>query len=288
MDSSVSGDRAPHSATRSWAGSLFVTAESLRDLDSGLRAVLGSHIDSRLTLELSNSTSLSVSSMDDILKHPNARGRLFEVLFLDCRGVDASCEITISRRATHPPVVMRVRATGEEKMAHVTKEIESRLDAIVRSTGVWRRILSPPRPGEFSLVGYFAIFVPIATALWANRHFHILGMDVASDFTRKLPLELSHREMLTFLVTYLTKLRELDTTRLTAVMFALGAAAVVWTLESRARPTSDVSLDRHFLINDYADHYTRGLLLRDKVLWNGVIGFLLSVLASALIWFFTR
>ena len=116
-----------YSVTREWGGGFELSAETLKSLDVKVRELLSAASPSSVSLQLSNSTAIQVTALDDILREDNSRGRLFEILTIIWhRGAERaspeSCTITFAKRGTQPAIVMHIRSASRESMALIAKE----------------------------------------------------------------------------------------------------------------------------------------------------------------------
>ncbi len=282
-----------YSVTREWGGGFELGAQKLKSLDAKVCELLSAASPSSVSLQLSNSTAIQAGALDDIFREDNSRGRLFEILSITWHGgaerlSRESCTITFAKRGTQPAIVMQVRSASRETMALIAREIESRLEDVVIPPSIWRRVITPPRQGEVSVLAYITMLLPIGAAIWATRQFDHITAQSAEALLRDIAATESMRDISLRIFKYGMFVNELNSNRLVIAMLALGAAVVIWAFEARTRAGEDLASSRHFLINDYATRYVKHAAFQDRLFWSGMVAFAVSALASVLIWWLTR
>lgn len=286
-----------YTVAREWRAGLRLDIESLNSIDRSIRAVIqGGVLSTSLSLELSNSTSLNGHSLDDLVSEPNLPGRLFEVLTLDYRNygrqaVDdqsESVQLTFSRRESQPAAAVRITAPSRERLALVAREVESRVEGVIVERSLLVSLLTPPNRNDLAPLTQLAMLIPIATMIWTGWSIsrELAGSKLA--FEGSIAPGASAAEVGRALAEFMTERSTSTARQQLVVMLSLALLVCIWVVTSQMSVASDVALNRHFLIGDYAKKYHESLGLRTKLLWSGGVGLLVSLLGSALIYFVTK
>lgn len=283
--------RDTYELTRVWTGGLEVTANWLRSLEA---CVVNLIPDSApvFVVELENSTVLRTSRLEDVLALDNARGRrLVRVTAHYAGTTDAqlgACELTLSRNVADPPIRLQLRTSSKEALLPLSKELESLIEGVVTQPARWRWLFTSPSKVDVSPATQISFLIPIGVAIWATRDLLRARRLLAVELVDVTSRSATPSEMVVKFVEYLTAAAELDGRRIIIVMLALAGPLVVWMTEAALRPNDRSASGRHFLINDYVRQWERGLALRDRVVWSGIVGFAVSLASSVVIWLLTK
>lgn len=284
---------ASYSVRREWIGGFRVTDDALREFDRILHKVLLPQVQSSVSLELSNLSSIRVQSLADALAEDNAPGRLFEMLTLEYSSstpgppsTSERVQLTFSRRPTHPAISVQLEADSQERLALLSREVVSRVESIATAKSLAERLMTAPRPSEISPVAYLAMLLPIGVAVWSSLT-RVGGVQTAVDeITPKIQAAVSASDVGRLMVEFSAQAQISQSTQMRVVMLSLAFAVVIWLLHSQQDFNASVS--RHFLINDYGKRFGTSLARRAQLLWSGGVGLLVSVLGSALIYWLTK
>jgi hypothetical protein len=284
---------ASYSVRREWASGFRITDDELREINASIYKILLPQVQSSVSLELSNLSSIRVRSLADALAEDNAPGRLFEVLTLEYSSstpgppaISERVQLTLSRRPTHPAISVQLEAGSQERLALLTREVVSRVESIAVAKSLAERLMTAPRPGDVSPVAHLAMLLPIGVAVWTSWT-RVGGLQAAVDeIAPKIQAAVSASDVGRFLVELMVRTEISRTMQMRVIFLSLAFAVVVWLLHSQQDFTASVS--RHFLINDYGKRFRTSLAFRAQLLWSGVVVLLVSALGSALIYWFTR